>query len=178
VLLRDRDLAGLPLLTQPVQVGQHDVLEDRLDGVGGEEPVERGVGSLLIQPVQRRRKLAGLVTQDGGRRRDRPRCWFAAAEGQTGRLGGGESVGHEALHALDPGFVGSAVQPKAACGPRRLEESVPLLPRPEQLGTDSGSFRQLTDPQVARFGIGRALVAFLFVHGRTVQAEDYLCTDS
>ena len=52
VLLGDRRLAGLPPLPQPVQVRQHDVLQDRLDGVGGEEPVEGGVGSLLIQPVE------------------------------------------------------------------------------------------------------------------------------
>ena len=52
MLLGDRDLAGLPSLPEPVQVRQHDVLQDRLDGVGGEEPVKGGVGSLLIQPVQ------------------------------------------------------------------------------------------------------------------------------
>ena len=94
-----------------------------------------------------------------------------------GSLGGGESAGHEALHALDPGFVGSAVQPEASRGPCRLEEPVPLLPRPEQLGTDPGSFGQLTDPNVARSGIGRGLAEFLFLHSRTVQAVDDRCTD-
>ena len=52
VLLGDRRLAGLPPVPQPVQVRQHDVLQDCLDGVGGKEPVEGGVGSLLIQPVE------------------------------------------------------------------------------------------------------------------------------
>ena len=52
VLLGDRDLAGLPPFPEPVQVRKDDLLQDRLDGVGGEEPVEGGVGSLLIQPVQ------------------------------------------------------------------------------------------------------------------------------
>jgi hypothetical protein len=52
VLLGDRDLAGLPSFPEPVQVRKYDVLEDRLDGVGREEPVEGGVGSLLVQPVQ------------------------------------------------------------------------------------------------------------------------------
>ena len=47
-----------------------------------------------------------------------------------------------------------------------------MLPRPEQLGTDPGPFGQLTDPNVARSGIGRGLVALLFVHARTVQAID------
>jgi hypothetical protein len=52
VLLGDRDLAGLPSLPQPVQVWNDDLLQDRLDGIGGEELVEGGVGSLLIQPVE------------------------------------------------------------------------------------------------------------------------------
>ena len=105
-------------------------------------------------------------------------CRFAAAEDQAGGLGGGESAGHQALHTLDPGFVGSAVEPEASRGPCWLEEPVPLLPCPEQLGTDPGPFGQFTDPKVARSGIGRGLAALLFVHARTVQAIDYLCTDS
>ena len=52
VLLGDRRLAGRPPFPEPVQVRQHDVLQHCLDGVGGEEPVEGGVGSLLIQPVE------------------------------------------------------------------------------------------------------------------------------
>jgi hypothetical protein len=52
VLLGDRDLAGLPSFSEPVQVRKYDLLEGRLDGVGSKEPVESGVGSLLIQPVQ------------------------------------------------------------------------------------------------------------------------------
>ena len=67
VLLRDRDLACLPSLPEPVQVRQDDVLQDRLDGVGGEEPVKGGVGSLLIQPVQCRAEVAGRLLQGGGR---------------------------------------------------------------------------------------------------------------
>ena len=52
MLLGDRDLAGRPAFPQPVQVRQDDLLQDRLDGVGGEEPVEGGVGGLLVQPIQ------------------------------------------------------------------------------------------------------------------------------
>jgi hypothetical protein len=59
VLLSDRDLAGLPSLAQPVQVGDHNSLQHRLDGVDGEEPVEGGVGNLLIQPVECPGEVAG-----------------------------------------------------------------------------------------------------------------------
>jgi hypothetical protein len=52
VLLGDRDLAGLPSFSEPVQVRKYDLLQDRLDGVGSEELVEGGVGGLLIQPVE------------------------------------------------------------------------------------------------------------------------------
>jgi hypothetical protein len=104
-------------------------------------------------------------------------CWLVAAEDEAGRLGGGESAGYQALHVLDPGFVGGAVEPEAARGPCRLEEPVALFPRPQQLGTDSGPFGQLTDPKVARSGIGRGLVVPLFGHSRTVQAIHDHCTD-
>jgi hypothetical protein len=57
---------------------------------------------------------------------------------QAGRLGGGQAVGDEALHALDSGFVGGAVEPEPSCGPGRLQEPVALLPRPQQLGADPG----------------------------------------
>jgi hypothetical protein len=80
VLVGDRDLADLPSLSDSVEVRKYDVLQDRLDGVGGKEPVERGVGSLLIQPVEGCGEVAGLAVQDGGRRRDRSGYWFAAAE--------------------------------------------------------------------------------------------------
>ena len=43
-----------------------------------------------------------------------------------------------------------------------MHDAVALLPGPEQLGTDSGPFGQLTDPNIARSGIGRGLVALLF----------------
>jgi hypothetical protein len=52
MFLGDRDLAGLPSFSEPVQVRKDDILQDRLDGVGSEEPVEGGVGRLLIQPVE------------------------------------------------------------------------------------------------------------------------------
>jgi hypothetical protein len=67
MLLGDRDLAGLPSFPEPVQVRQHDVLQDHLDGVGGEEPVKGAVGGLLIQPVQCRAEVAGRLLQGGGR---------------------------------------------------------------------------------------------------------------
>src|ERR671910_465716 len=43
VLLGDRDLAGLPPFSEPVQVRKYDIPQDRLDGVGSKEPVEGGV---------------------------------------------------------------------------------------------------------------------------------------
>jgi hypothetical protein len=52
VLVGDRHLAGLPTLPQAVEIGKDDRLQDRLDGVGGKELVEGGVGGLLIQPVE------------------------------------------------------------------------------------------------------------------------------
>ena len=52
VLLGDRHLAGLPPFPQPVQVRKYEIPQDGLDGVGREEPVQGGVGSLLIQPVE------------------------------------------------------------------------------------------------------------------------------
>jgi hypothetical protein len=96
----------------------------------------------------------------------------------VGRLGGGQAAGHQALHAPTPGLVVGAVEPEASRGSCRLEESVALLPRPEQLGADPGAFGQLTGPEVARPGVGRGLRGRLLDHSRTVQVINDHCTDS
>ena len=49
VLLRDRDLAALPALAQLVEVGQDGIAQDRLDGEGGQQRVERGVRSRVVE---------------------------------------------------------------------------------------------------------------------------------
>ena len=55
-----------------------------------------------------------------------------------------------ALHRVNARLVGTRVEAKAARRAARLQEAVPLLPRPEQLRRDADAPAQSADPQLRR----------------------------
>ena len=66
VLLADRRLARLPPLAESVQVRQHDLAEQRFDGVDGEQAVELALCSTLVEPVEGRAERAVASGSSGG----------------------------------------------------------------------------------------------------------------
>ena len=67
VLLGDAHLTVLPALAQLMQVGQHDLAQDRFHGVVGEQAVEHSLCCRLVHVVQGLREDTSRVGQA-------PRC--------------------------------------------------------------------------------------------------------
>ena len=66
VLLRDRELASNPALTERSQHGKDDVGEHRAGAEDGQQPVEQRVGRTFVVPLERRQQLGARLGQ--------PRC--------------------------------------------------------------------------------------------------------
>ena len=143
VLLADRRLARLPPLAESVQVRQHDLAEQRFDGVDGEQAVELALCSTLVEPVEGRAEGGGVRVERwpgrGGVRR--------RGHGQPRGLRRGQAGSEIRLHAADAFLVRRGVEPKTAVGSDRPEEPVAPLPRPQELRADGRPTAQLADAE-------------------------------
>ncbi len=138
VLARHLVLGRLPALADAAQHRQHD-LEHHLGGRAcGEQSVEQVVGRGRVEPAERLvepfQGVVGLRRRPHGRR-----C-----------LRGRQPVGQARPHLQHALLVARGVQPVAARRPRRREQAVALLPRPQHLPARARAAGELADPESLR----------------------------
>ena len=148
MLLRDRYLASLPALAKIVQVGEHDLGQQRVESRHAEERIEDRLGVRLVERVQRGREIPA-----DGLRFERQRLLLSGPQRQSRGLGRSEPFRevllHEA-HALEV-FVG--VETKTSGRPRWLKQAVPLLPCAKQFRADAGAPAELAYAEEACFHV-------------------------
>jgi hypothetical protein len=144
VFLRDRYLAAFPAHAEPVQVGDDDVSQERVDRKPREQRVEDCVG---VAVVEARQCSGELVLR--GRGSDLVVPASCRSGGQGSGLGGGVTICEVLLHRLHAGEIVRRVQPQSTGRAGRLQQPIPPFPGAQQLGTDARAATQLSDPQCA-----------------------------
>ena len=148
MLLTDGGAARLPAISELGEIGDHEVAEERVETDRAERPVERRLGSRLVETLESAGELATIG-------RSRPVCRRVLGNHlirQPGGLGSRESLLLVRAHSADACDVSRRVETEAPGRPRRAQEPVAMLPGAEQLGAHADAATQLPDPQMSGFG--------------------------
>jgi hypothetical protein len=145
VLLRHGDLASLPSCAELAQERQHDIGEHGARGVIGEEAVEGGMRSCVVELLERPAQLGGGCRDV--RSLDAVRS-ARLARRLPRRLCRREAGREQLAHPPHPPDVVVRVEPIPALRALRGEQAVPALPRAQELGRHARATGELADPQL------------------------------